>query len=113
MNAISRIFAVTAIAAVCSTSFAQDVVSPAASRPDAIATTPAKAQAANDKALKRADTATVVRTGPTVADRARQATDKVDAKVDNMTNPDGTNIATNDSRRTNRDVTLAPRVDRH
>ncbi|RZL35717.1 MAG: hypothetical protein EOP35_12590 [Rubrivivax sp.] len=114
MNATSRFAAGLAIAAACFTAFAQDAAAPAASRPDAIATTPATAKAANDKAVKRSDVATVVRTGPTIADRARQAGDKVSNKVDDMTSSDGTTVATNDgARNSTRDVTRAPRADRN
>lgn len=113
MNAITRFAAGIAVAATCSAAFAQDVAAPAASRPEAIATTPEKAQAANDKAIKRSDTATVVRTGPTVADRARQAGDKVEAGVDGMTGPRGTTVASDGTRPASRDVVLAPRADRN
>ncbi|MFG6412279.1 hypothetical protein ACG02S_00055 [Roseateles sp. DC23W] len=113
MNAISRIAAGLAFAATCSTAFAQEVVAPSASRPDAIATSPETAKVANDKAIKRSDTATVVRTGPTVADRARQASDKVDAKVDGMTTSQGTPVASDSTRASGREVALAPKADRN
>lgn len=113
MNATSRIAAGLAIAAACSAAFAQDAAAPAASRPDAIATTPETAKAANDKAIKRSDVATVVRTGPTAADHARQAGDKTAAKVDDMSAQDGTTVATSNGTRTTRDATRAPRADRN
>lgn len=124
MNATSRIIAGLAVAAACLPAFAQDAVAPAASRPDAVATTPEKAQAAQDKAIKRADTATVVRTGPTAADRTRMAADNAEARVDRMTDRadratdrmtdrDGTTLAGNDGSRTSRNTTLAPRADRN
>lgn len=113
MNTTSRFAAGLAVTAACTAAFAQDLVAPAASRPDAIATTPETAKAANDKAIKRADTATVARTGPTVADRARQAGDKVEAKVDGMRATDGTKVADSQVRRTDRDASLAPRADRN
>lgn len=113
MNTTTRFAAGLALAASFSCAFAQDTAAPSASRPDAVATSAETAKAANDKAIKRSDTATVVRTGPTVAERARQAGDKVEAKVDDMTTSDGTTVAVNDNRRAGRDVALAPRADRN
>lgn len=119
MNAtVSRLAATLALAAGCTTAFAQTTpapMSPSASRPDAVATTPETAKAANDKAIQRADTATVVRTGPTVADRARTAGDRMENKVDSITTSDGTTVAAADGTRGNvtRDTTRAPRADRN
>ena len=47
---------------------------PGASAPAAVGTTPQTAAQADKKAIQRSDTGTVVRTAPSVADRARQAT---------------------------------------
>lgn len=113
MITTARIAASLAIAAACTTTFAQEAVVPAASSPDAIATTPEKARQANDKAIKRSDTATVVRTGPTVGDRARQAGESIESKVESRANSEGTTIAANDPGRTTRDVTRPPKADRH
>lgn len=110
MNATARIavslsLAVASVAAVAQTNTAP---APAASQPNAVGVTPETAKAANDKAIKRSDVATVVRTGPTVADRARQVGDKVDSSVSGATNSEGTTVAN-----ANRNATLAPRADRN
>jgi hypothetical protein len=116
MNATSRLATAWALAAACGAALAQTATppaSPAASRPDAVATSPETAQAANDKAVKRSDVATVVRTGPTAGDRARLAAARTEARVDGTASTDGTTIAGDSARSGTRDVTLAPRADRN
>jgi hypothetical protein len=110
MNTTARITAALTLAAASVAAFAQTTSTPstAASQPNAIGVTPEAAKAANDQAIKRSDVATVVRTGPTVADRARQAGDKVGSSMSAATNTDGTTVAN-----ANRTATLAPRVDRN
>ncbi|MEO6280678.1 hypothetical protein [Roseateles sp.] len=110
MNA-ARISASLAIAVASMTAFAQpaDTPSTAASQPNAVGVTPETAKAANDQAIKRSDVATVVRTGPTAADRARQAGHKVESSVAGTTHADGTTGAPSG----NRSANLAPRPDRN
>ncbi len=49
---------------------------PASDRPIPVGTTQENANKANAEAIKRGDTATVVRTGPSAADKMSKATDK-------------------------------------
>lgn len=113
MNAASRFAAGLAIAACFGAAVAQNAATPAASQPDAIATTPEAAKAANDKAIKRSDVATVVRTGPTAAERTRQAATRAEAKVDDMTGADGTTVASDTTRNNTGNANRAPRADRN
>ncbi len=109
MNITSRFIAGFALAAACVTAFAQTSPASPASQPTAVGVTPDTARAANEKAVPRSDVATVVRTGPTVADKARQAKpDAADAPLNTRAN-DGTTLSTTASVNENR----APRVDRH
>lgn len=110
MNTTARITAALTVAAASLAAFAQSTPTPAtaASRPNAVGVTPETAKAANDQAIQRSDVATVVRTGPTAADRARQAGNKVESSMTDATNSDGTTVAN-----ANRNATLAPRVDRN
>ncbi len=106
----SRIAAVLALAA-SSMAMAQTISpsSPPASQPDAVAVSPATAKVANDKAIQRSDVATVVQTGPTAADRTRQAADKVQSRMPgNGRGSDTTMAATSSS-----DGPLKPRADRN
>lgn len=109
MNTTARITAVLTLAAASVAAFAQTTTTPtmAASQPNAVGVTPETAKAANDKAIQRSDVATVVKTGPTVADRTRQAKNKVESSVSG-TSADGTTVAN-----ANRTATLAPRTDRN
>lgn len=112
MNTTTRITAALAIAATSLAAFAQTTPAPAtataASQPTTVGVTPEAARTANDKAVQRSDVATVVRTGPTAADRARQAGNRVDSAVQGATESGGTTVAN-----ANRNATLAPRVDRN
>jgi hypothetical protein len=110
MNTTARITTALMLAAASVAGFAQTAPTPSisASQPNAVGVTAETARVANDKAIKRSDVATVVRTGPTVADRTRKAGDKVDPAVNGATNTDGTTVANG-----NRTATLAPRVDRN
>lgn len=113
MNTVAHFTASIALATACLAAFAQtttapSLAAPAASQPNTVGVTPETAQQANDKAIKRSDVATVVRTGPTAADRARQARNKVESSVAGTSGTDGTTVAN-----ANRTATLAPRVDRN
>jgi hypothetical protein len=110
MNTLARIASSLTLAAASVAAFAQTTTTPlpVASQPNAVGVTQETAKAANDKAIQRSDVATVVRTGPTAADRARQAGEKVESSVAG-TNADGTTVATAG----NRSATLAPRTDRN
>ncbi|MGM9482795.1 hypothetical protein ACS5PN_16495 [Roseateles sp. NT4] len=109
MNITSRFIAGFALAAACVAAFAQTSPAVPASQPTAVGVTPDTARAANEKAVPRSDVATVVRTGPTVADKARQAKpDAANAPSNTMANG-GTTVAANASVNESR----APRVDRH
>ncbi|MEO6279401.1 hypothetical protein [Roseateles sp.] len=113
MNATPRFTAILALAAACGAAFAQTPTAPAASAPNAVGTSTETAKAANEKAIKRSDVATVVRTGPTAADRAKQAANKAESKVDGLSNADGTTLASDTTRNSTRDATRAPRADRN
>lgn len=109
MKTTARIAASLALAAASYAAVAQTTATPsvAASQPNAVGVTPETAKAANDKAIQRSDVATVVQTGPTAADRVRQAGHKVKTTTARTTNADGTTVAAADG------TTLAPRPDRH
>jgi hypothetical protein len=109
MKTTARITMSLVLAAASATAFAQSTTAPAAAASQAttVGVTQETAKAANEKAIKRSDVATVVRTGPTAADRARHAGDKADSST--STSADGTSVAT----APNRSATLAPRVDRN
>lgn len=108
MKTTVRIAVSLALAAASLAAVAQTTTTPAtaASQPNAVGVTPETAKAANDKAIQRSDVATVVQTGPTAADRARQASHKVKSATARTTNTDGTTVAA-------ADAPLAPRADRN
>lgn len=110
MNTTSRITAALTLAAASVAAFAQTPTTPstAASQPNAVGVTPETAKAANDKAIQRSDVATVVQTGPTAADRARQAGHKVKASTTGTNSLESTTVAS-----ANGNAPLAPRPDRH
>lgn len=62
---------------------------PGASAPAGVGTTPQTAAQADKKAIQRSDTGTVVRTAPSVADRARQATATTPAATTTTTTTNG------------------------
>jgi hypothetical protein len=110
MNTPTRITAALTVAAASLAAYAQSSPTPttAASQPNAVGVTPEAARTANEKAIQRSDVATVVRTGPTAADRARQVGNKVESSMTDAKNSDGNAVAN-----ANRNATLAPRVDRN
>lgn len=114
MNTASRFAAGLVLATTCAVASAQTTPSAPASQPEAVGVSPETARAANEQAVKRSDVATVVKTGPTVADRARQAEANVDSTVGGTSTTagatgtstaDGTTMAANTGR--------APRADRN
>ena len=105
MNTASRLAAGLVLVATCAAASAQTAPIAPASQPDTVGVSTEAARAANEKAIKRSDVATVVKTGPTVGDRARQVEAKVDSKMDTMAS-DGTTVAANTTGR-------APRADRN
>ena len=110
MNTISRFAAGFALAATCAAASAQTAPAVPASAPTAVAVTPETARAANEQAIPRSDVATVVRTGPTAADKARQAKSEVQSKAANALATEGTTVA---SGNTNGTAIRAPRTDRN
>lgn len=109
MKTTASIAASLALAAASLAAVAQTTSTPmpAASQPNAVGVTPETAKVANEKAIQRSDVATVVQTGPTAADRARQAGHKVKSAT-TRNNADDTTVAT-----ANADAPLAPRRDRN
>jgi len=81
-----------------------------ASQPAAVAVTPETARVANDKAVQRSDVATVVRTGPTVADQAREARPDTRSTATNTPAADGTTMTANN---TAGNANRPARADRH
>lgn len=82
MNFSLRLPAVAMTALLCVGSFAQTTTpatpttpgaAPMSSAPAGVGTSAQTAAEANQKAIQRSDTGTVVRTSPSVADRAREA----------------------------------------
>ncbi len=112
MNTPTRLIAALAIAATCAAAYAQtqQAAPNAASQPSTVAVTPETAKAANAQAVPRSDTATVVRTGPTVADKAGQMKADVKASANDALNADGTTVAATG---TNGRAMRAPRTDRN
>lgn len=111
MNPTARFAVLLSLAAASAAVMAQTSTTPstAASQPNTVGVTQDAAKAANDKAIQRADVATVVRTGPTAADRARQAGDRVQSNMTTSSNADGTTGEAAGTGNANR----APRADRN
>lgn len=106
MNTTTRLAASLALAATCLAASAQTAPMAPASQPTAVGVAPDTARAANDAAVKRSDVATVVRTGPTAADKARQMKADTESKM----GADGTTVA---ARSTTDNANRAPRSDRN
>lgn len=113
MNTPSRLAAGLMLAAAVATASAQTPQPLPASQPAPVAVTPETARAADAQAVPRSDTATVVRTGPTAADKTRQLKSDVKTSATEALAADGTPMAAN--HRGNKDSTAmrAPRADRH
>ena len=97
MNTPTRFITGLALAAIGVAASAQTAPTAPASQLTAIAVTPETARAANDKAVQRSDVATVVRTGPTAADKARQVKSDVASKAADAMPADGTTVAANNT----------------
>ena len=110
MNTKTRFAAGLVLAAACAAVFAQTTPTVAASQPTPVAVTAETARLANEKAIPRSDVATVVRTGPTAADKARQVKSDVQAKAADTMAADGTNVAANSS---SGNANRPPRTDRN
>lgn len=113
MNTTSRLIASLALAATCAAAFAQTTpATPAvpASQPATVGVTPEAARAANAQAVPRPDTATVVRTGPTAADKAGQLKSDMTSRANNALAADGTNVA---ATATTGNANRPPRADRN
>lgn len=112
MNTLSTLVATFAVATIGSAAFAQtqQAAPNAASQPATVAVTPETAKAANAQAVPRSDTATVVRTGPSVMDKASQMKSDVKSSANDALGADGTTVA---STGTNGRAMRAPRADRN
>ncbi|MGN7876755.1 hypothetical protein ACTJKJ_24640 [Roseateles sp. 22389] len=108
MNISTKLIAGLAVGITCAAASAQaqQAASNAASQPSTIGVTPETAKAANVQAVPRSDTATVVRTGPTVTDKASQ----MKSSANDALATDGTTVAANG---TNGPAMRAPRADRN
>lgn len=79
MKPLSALFAGLVLSVAASGAMAQ--TAPATTNSTTVGVTPQDAAEANRKAVPRADTGTLVRTGDTAADKARMASDKAGANT--------------------------------
>ena len=107
LKPLSALFAGVLLSLAASGAMAQ--AAPAATNPTTVGVTPQDAAEANRKAVPRADTGTLVRTGDTAADKARAMNDKPGAATPNTAAPMATQSAENPSTMNSGTALVKPR----